>query len=221
MLLIRLNNPLSNVSSSCQILEEEWQELSDQQVHQLLMQIDSQTLRAQHIVATLLDFSGNRALKRSRQDVRELVQESLALLISQISSDIRILLEIDEGAWIMADRLRFQQVLVNMIKNAAEATLSAGTIRIKARRDELLGENGTTLEIEDDGEGISADHLKQVFDPFYTTKTIGKGTGLGLFVAHEIIIQHGGSVFVESQFGRGARFSIHIPDRSEDQEQNA
>jgi len=215
-----LNNPLSNISSSCQILEEEWQELPDQQVQKLLLQIDGQVLRAQHIVATLLDFSGNRALKRDRQNVREMVKESLTLLSSRISPEIRVSLEIDETTWIMADRLRFQQVLVNMIKNAAEATLSAGTIRIEARRDELPEGSGTTLEIEDEGEGIPAEHLKQIFDPFYTTKTIGKGTGLGLFVAHEIIVQHGGSVFVESQFGHGARFWIHIPDGPEELEEN-
>jgi two-component system, NtrC family, sensor kinase len=216
-----LNNPLSNISSSCQILEEEWNELPDQQVQQLLLQIDSQVLRAQHIVATLLDFSGSRALQRNRQNVRELVEESLALLGSQISPEMRVILEIDEVTWIDADRLRFQQVLVNMIRNSAEATHSAGTIRIEARRDEFPEGTGTTLEIEDDGEGIATEHLKRVFDPFYTTKAVGKGTGLGLFVAHEIIVQHGGAVFVESQFGHGAKFWIHIPDGSEALEEDA
>jgi len=215
-----LNNPLSNISSSCQILEEEWQELPDQQVQRLLVQIDSQVLRAQHIVATLLDFSGSRALRRSRQNVRDLVQESLTLLGNQLSPEIRVTLEIDEATWIIADRLRFQQVLVNMIKNAAEATLSAGTVRIAAWREELPEGRGTTMEIEDDGEGIPAEHLKQVFDPFYTTKAVGKGTGLGLFVAHEIIVQHGGVVFVESQSGHGARFWLHVPDGTDEQEEH-
>lgn len=211
-----LNNPLSNISSSCQILEEEWQQLPAQQVQQLLLQIDGQVLRAQHIVAALLDFSGNRTIRRNRQNVRDLVQESVTLLGSQLSPEIRVILEIDGSTWINVDRIRFQQVLVNMIKNAAEAIHAAGTIRIAAWREEFPEGTGTTLEIEDDGEGIAAEHLKQVFDPFYTTKTVGKGTGLGLFVAHEIIVQHGAMVSVESQPGRGTRFWIHIPDGSKE-----
>lgn len=208
-----LNNPLSNISSSCQILAEEWGELPDPQIERLLGQIDSQVLRAQHIVATLLDFSGNRALQRRPENALALVQESLALLAGQLSPSIRIAIDINAGLPIDVDRLRFQQVLVNMIGNAAAATHADGSIRIAAWREEFPEGRGTTLEIEDDGEGIATEHLRQVFDPFYTTKAVGKGTGLGLFIAHEIITQHGGKVSLDSQAGEGARFWIHIPDR--------
>lgn len=207
-----LNNPLSNISSSCQILEEEWQELPDRQVQQLLAQVDGQVVRAKNIVATLLNFSANQPLKRKPENVRALVTESLALLTNQISPEIKVILHISESVCINVDHLRFQQVLLNIIKNAAEATHTVGTIHIEARKDDLPEGRGTTLEIEDDGEGISAEYLKKIFDPFYTTKSIGKGSGLGLFVAHEIVVQHGGVISVDSQPSHGTRFWLHIPD---------
>ncbi len=211
-----MNNPLSNISSSCQILEEEWHELPAGEVRRLLAQIDSQVLRAQHIVATLLDFSGNRALRRRREKVREIIDESLALIASQMPSHVRTIVDVDAGLTIDVDRRQFLQVLVNVIKNAVEASPVDGVIRISAWREELPEGRGTAVEIEDEGEGIACEHLRQVFDPFYTTKAVGKGTGLGLFVAHEIIAQHGGNVAVDSSPDGGARFWIHIPDTPDD-----
>lgn len=207
-----LNNPLSNISSSCQILEEEWQELPEPQVQKLLSQIDGQVLRAQHIVATLLDFSGSRSLQRRPEGLRELVEDSSRMLAGQISPGIALAIEVPAELRIDVDRRRFQQVLINMIKNAADATTDHGKVFISAWREDFPEGPGVTLEIADDGAGIPDDQLGHVFDPFYTTKAVGKGTGLGLFVAHEIISQHGGKLSVDSRLNEGTQFWIHIPD---------
>lgn len=216
-----LNNPLSNISSSCQILQEEWDELPDPEARQLLEQIDGQVLRAQRIVSTLLDFAGSRALQRRREDVRSLVEESLYLVGNEIGRPVTATVDISGDAGIDVDRLRFQQVLVNMIKNAAEAMAPGGTLSIRAWREDFPEGRGTTMEIEDEGQGIPPEALNRIFDPFYTTKPVGKGTGLGLSVAHEIVTQHGGALSVESHPGAGTRFWIHIPDSGERAEENA
>ncbi|HJW24693.1 MAG TPA: ATP-binding protein [Rhodocyclaceae bacterium] len=210
-----LNNPLSNISSSCQILQEEWEELPPPQARQLLGQIDHQVLRAQRIVSTLLDFSGNRSLRRHDENVRSLVEEAVQHVRHQIPEGVGVQIDIGDDIKANVDRLRFQQVLVNIIKNATEAVAGRGTVSIRAWREELPEGHGATLEIEDDGQGITPESLKRVFDPFFTTKPVGKGTGLGLSVAHEIVTQHGGVIAVDAGATGGARFWIHIPDSSE------
>jgi two-component system NtrC family sensor kinase len=215
-----LNNPLSNISSSCQILQEEWEELPPSQARQLLGQIDHQVLRAQRIVSELLDFSGNRALERQSQDARGLVEEAVQHLRNQIPNSVGVDIDIRDGIQLDVDRMRFQQVLVNILRNATEAVSPQGTVRIRAWREELPEGRGATLEIEDDGSGISPENQKRVFDPFFTTKAVGKGTGLGLSVAHEIVTQHGGIIAVDSGTDGGARFWIHIPDSIEGTEKH-
>jgi len=207
-----LNNPLSNISSSCQILQEEWSDLPAQNVQALLVQIDHQVLRAQRIVSDLLDFSGGRSLKLNNENIRSLIEEALQLVGYQIRGTVRANIDINGDMQINVDRMRFQQVLVNLIKNATEAIQSDGTIYIRARRDTFPAGLGTTLEIEDDGHGIPPECLKRVFDPFFTTKAVGKGVGLGLSVAYEIVTQHGGVLAVDSRVGGGSRFWMHIPD---------
>lgn len=209
-----LNNPLSNISSSCQILQEEWEELPDAQAHQLLGQIDHQVLRAQRIVSDLLDFSRNRDLMRRSENIRSLVDEAIQHARNQIPGTVAIRLDIDDRLRMSVDRMRFQQVLVNIVKNAVEATDGKGNIQIRAWREDLPEGRGATLEIEDDGHGIAPDCLNRVFDPFFTTKPVGKGMGLGLAVVHEIVTQHGGTIAVDSGSAGGARFWIHIPDPS-------
>jgi signal transduction histidine kinase len=207
-----LNNPLSNISSSCQILQEEWNELPAQSVSQLLEQIDHQVLRAERIVSALLDFSGNHVLRRRRENVRSLVEEALQHVQFQIRRAVPVRISIDGNQEIDVDRMRFQQVLVNIIKNAAEAIGSDGTVFIRAKRVESIEGWRSILEIEDDGPGIPVEYLTRVFDPFYTTKEVGKGTGLGLSVAHEIVTQHGGLLTASSGQKSGTCFHIEIPD---------
>ncbi|MBS1129445.1 MAG: ATP-binding region, ATPase-like:Histidine kinase, region:Histidine kinase N-terminal [Proteobacteria bacterium] len=207
-----LNNPLSNISSSCQILQEEMNELPDEQIRTLLGQIDDQVMRSQRIVSALLNNSGSGSLERRSQNVLLLLDETLTLLRNQIPASIVVKLEVAKDVVVVIDRTRFQQVLINVIKNAAEAIHGEGNIVLRAWREEFPEGRGTTFEIEDDGEGIAGEPALRIFDPFYTTKPTGKGIGLGLFVASEIVTQHGGTIAAESVVSGGTRIWIHVPD---------
>jgi signal transduction histidine kinase len=176
---------------------------------ELLGLIDGQVLRAQRIVDTLLDFARDRQFARRSEALRPLLDEVLLLLRSELAGEPRIDLRIPPGLSIDVDRQRFQQVLLNLLKNAVDAAGLQGRVVLTAAPDER---GGVTVSVQDDGPGISAAALPRIFDPFYSTKPVGQGTGLGLFIVHEIVSQHGGTVSVESEPGRGARFSVHVPD---------
>lgn len=207
-----LNNPLSNISTSCQILLEEQDDMPPDIRHDLLTQIDGEVLRAQRIVSTLLDFARERQYERVQTPLRQLVEEVLQLTRSLTPPDAIILDDVPEGLQIDVDRQRFQQVLINLLQNAAGVIGSGGQIRISARRELRPEGEGTIIAVEDNGPGIAPENLPRIFDPFFSTKPVGKGTGLGLFIVHEIVGQHGGTVSVESEPGQGCRFSVHIPD---------
>ena len=207
-----LNNPLANSSTSCQILLEEQDDMPPDIRHDLLTQNDGEVLRAQRIVSTLLDFARERQYERVQTPLRQLVEEVLQLTRSLTPPDAIILDDVPEVLQIDVDRQRFQQVLINLLQNAAGVIGSGGQIRISARRELRPEGEGTIIAVEDNGPGIAPENLPRIFDPFFSTKPVGKGTGLGLFIVHEIVGQHGGTVSVESEPGQGCRFSVHIPD---------
>ena len=200
---------MTNISTSCQILLEEHDDLPPEMCHDLLAQIDGEVLRAQRIVSTLLDFAREKQYDRQPTPARQLVDEVLQLTRSLTPPDATITTDIGEALLVDVDRQRFQQVLINLLQNAADVIGPGGRIHIDARREN----NGTRISVADNGPGISPEDLPRIFDPFFSTKAVGKGTGLGLFIVHEIIGQHGGTISVDSQPGQGTRFSIHIPDQ--------
>ncbi|MBF0593134.1 MAG: hypothetical protein HQL02_13705 [Nitrospirae bacterium] len=227
-----LNNPLSNISTSCQILLEDLEQVDMQYFRELLSQIDEQTIRARNIVRSLLDFSRERDFKKDTIPLLRLFEETVAFLKRQLSTEVRIVIEIDEDVTIYADKQRIQQAFLNLIKNAAESITTDGEgkngnaqdgdIYITARRsseeERCLRRDGTCvfsgsvvdIGIKDTGTGIADNVLPRIFDPFFTTKDVGKGSGLGLFIVHEIIEEHGGCIRVDSQPQRGTTFKIRL-----------
>ena len=223
-----LNNPLSNISTSCQILIEELASSDSEFTRELLQQIDEQTGRARNIVRSLLDFARDREFKRESLPLAELIDETLRFIKGQIPSRAAIVIDIPTDITIQGDKQRLQQVFLNLSKNALEALEGAGEIRISAvqRSGRPPGEaarhfksvapcdlTGAAVEIEirDNGHGIPPHVLPRIFDPFFTTKDVGKGSGLGLFVVFEIIEEHGGCIAAESEPGKGTVFYIRLP----------
>jgi two-component system NtrC family sensor kinase len=98
-------------------------------------------------------------------------------------------------------------VLINLLKNAAQACGGHGRIMVTARQEA----DAVAIEVTDDGCGIAAGDLDHVFDPFFTTKDVGLGSGLGLFIVHDIVKKHGGSIAVRSEPGCGTTFLIRLP----------
>ncbi|MDP2029590.1 MAG: HAMP domain-containing sensor histidine kinase [Thiobacillus sp.] len=223
-----LNNPLSNISSSCQILLEEGETADPALRDELLEEIDAQTLRARNIVRSLLDFARDREIRREVLPLAPLIAETLRFVKGQVPSQVAVALDIPAEVRVVGDRQRLQQVFLNLIGNALEAVDGTGHVSLTARQHPVgqgvpAGRNllafgrcthtGEVVDIEvrDDGHGIPADQLPRIFDPFFTTKDVGKGSGLGLFIAFEIVEEHGGCVAVESEPGKGTVFHIRLP----------
>ncbi|MDA8337699.1 MAG: HAMP domain-containing sensor histidine kinase, partial [Nitrospiraceae bacterium] len=219
-----LNNPLSNISSSCQILVEELAEADMKYKKELLSQIDGQTDRARNIVRSLLEFSRDKEFKKERIPLKTLFEETIRFVKGQVPTKVGINLDIPDDIVIFADKQRIQQAFLNLIKNAIESIADEGGVFIKAQKrraiDKIeaeteiynylkyrgkctLEEDTVDIEIKDTGTGISQELLSKVFDPFFTTKDVGKGSGLGLFVVHEIIEEHDGCIAVDSKVGKG------------------
>ncbi len=232
-----LNNPLSNVSSSCQILMEELErpdrETLRAELQEWLEQIDSETERARIIVRTLLDFSREGAFRKQALGLKSLVEQTLRL-VGRRGHAARIQVEVPESLMVWADPQRLQQVLVNLIHNALDADPQRPVqVRVHGQRlpaaelkppeHGVCGRSGVPqartgtlvlIAVEDDGPGIPESVLPRIFDPFFTTKDVGHGAGLGLYVGQEIVQQHGGCIAVESRPGAGTRFLVALPDEA-------
>jgi two-component system NtrC family sensor kinase len=233
-----LNNPLSNISSSCQILTEEFEEGDAEHKKELLSQIDEQTERAKSIVRSLLEFSRDRkTFQKETLPLKKLLEETVLFLKSEIPPRIEMQLDIPSDIFILADKQRVQQVFLNLLQNAMEAIANEGRVSIRAQmctpskgkgQEEtceypkyrgrctgecpVVGADTVDIEIEDTGVGIPPDVLPKIFDPFFSTKdVVRKGAGLGLFIVQEIIEEHDGCIGVHSEVGKGTCFLIRLP----------
>lgn len=228
-----LNNPLGNISTSLQLVAEEGIGGDTQLVREWLQQAESETARAQNIVRGLLHYSRQQPRGPKRVEclpLARIVEGSLDLIRATLPAD-RVALEIPAGLELSVEPERLQQVLVNLLRNAFEAGGPEVRVTVRADRGRLaaLGPGPDThavgalltatqpdapvvrLTVEDDGPGIAADALDHVFEPFFRARTEGTGSGLGLFVAQEIVQEHGGAIGVAASDRGGARFSIWLP----------
>ncbi len=203
-----VNNPLSNISSSCEILIEDLDHADKEWQKDLLGKVLEQVDKARGIVRNLLEFSRNKEFLKESFNLKEVLEKTLSLLHGQIPSSVQVVAEMDQDLTIFADQQRIQQAFINLITNAVQAIDGEGTVRIAAhnRRD------GTVhVVIRDSGQGIAEKDLPRIFDPFFTTKDVGHGTGLGLFITHDIIVRHGGTIAAKSTPGHGTTFVVRIP----------
>ena len=231
-----LNNPLSNISSSCQLLLEELESASAKQLKTWLKQIDSETERARRIVLALLDYGRQQELDLQPVRLTSVIEKTRLLLGNPMrNKGVSLLVEVPEDLRVRADTQRLQQVFINLLRNAMDAGVGNTNIRIKASgcakllpplpdNAEVLGDpNGyqvhgksyTQIVVEDNGSGISADSLANIFDPFYTTREPGHGMGLGLYITQEIIMEHQGCIAVTSSADEGTRFFLRLPCEGE------
>ncbi|MEW6110418.1 MAG: ATP-binding protein [Nitrospirota bacterium] len=206
-----LVNPLSNIYSSSQILLEEIDVADREYQKELLTQIEQESDRARKIARSLLEFCRDRDIKKELLPLKKLFEETMTFVSGDKPSTVEIILDIPAGIAVYADKQRIQQAFLNLMKNAIEAIPSEGKVIVNAR--ENYGDGFVNIEICDTGVGIDAGHLSRIFDAFYTTKDVGKGSGLGLFITHEIIKENNGSIEVESRIGKGTAFLVKLPGR--------
>ena len=206
----QLNNPLNNISTSCQILMEEGPEAEPAFARRLLGNIDQEVARARDIVKGLLEFSRAKEFERKPTALADVVARSVGLVSSQVPAGVEILRAVPEDIVIPMDAQRMQEVFINLLINALQALKDgSGRISITARAD---AENGqAVITVADTGAGIAPDDLARIFDPFFTTKDVGKGTGLGLSIVFGIVEQHQGEIGVESAPGQGTSFIVRLP----------
>lgn len=211
-----LNNPLSNISTSAQILDEEIEGENFTFKKNLISQIEVQSDKARDIVKTLLEFS--RVKEFSKQNIRllELLEETLMLIRGQLPTDVNVSVDVPDYMEVFADKQRLQQVFLNLIKNGIDAVGETGNVWVSATETKKDGGREIEIIVEDDGPGINPEALKKIFDPFFSTKDVGKGSGLGLFIVHDIIEWHGGKISVESMPGQGTTFIIWFPKQEEE-----
>lgn len=205
----QLNNPLANISSSCQILQEEIEESDVVFKRELLLQVEKEVDRAKAMVHSLLEFSRKKEFKSKPLPLKELVTETIRLIQGDIPTKVDLQVDIPEYCWIVADKQRIEQAILNILKNSIDAMPDEGSIMISAREDQDAGT--IELRIRDTGFGIEPDVIKRIFEPFFTTKDEGKGSGLGLFVAREIVEEHEGVIEVASVPGTGTTFTLRLP----------
>ena len=205
----QLNNPLNNISTSCQIALDEF-DSGDKVLHRrMLHNIDQETMRARDVVKSLLEFARTQDFSPREASLAEVVQKSILLAKSQIRPDIMVCVDIADDLTIPMDVQRMQEVFINMIINATQAIERQGQITLAAAIDTAAHE--VVIEIRDTGKGIPAKQQAKIFDPFFTTKEVGLGTGLGLSVVYGIIQQHSGTITVQSSPGQGTSFFIRLP----------
>jgi two-component system NtrC family sensor kinase len=210
-----LNNPINNIVLTAEALKEDFPSLGQEEALGLIQDILVQSERASEIVKGLLDFSRSEHPEFDRLSIAEVVHDTLKLVRNQLAlSGIQVEEEYPPGLpSIHGDRKSLQQVFLNLFINAIQAMLEGGNLAIRA----YPSEDGHWLRVEvrDTGVGIDPEHLPRIFDPFYTTKQVGRGTGLGLSVTYGIVEKHGGHIEVQSQKGQGSTFTVILPVLSE------
>jgi signal transduction histidine kinase len=202
-----LNEPLGNILGFAQLAKKS-PELPEQ-VEKDLKNIESASLHAREIIKKLMTFARQLPSQKTLVNLNDVVTDGIYFFEARCAkADIELAYRLAfDLPKIAADPGQINQVLVNLVVNAIQAMPNGGVLTVETR----LNDDGICLVVEDTGAGISEDIKSQIFLPFFTTKDINEGTGLGLAVVHGIVTSHGGRITVETEKGKGTRFLICLP----------
>jgi len=212
-----IRNPLAGIAAGVEYLKKSFTKGTPEDTNVEFVQ--NEIARLDRIVGDLFTVTHPKRLSPRRSEVQEVVDLSLQSL-QPVIGEKKLRVE-----WVLPERVpaamidpdQMQQVFINLVKNAAEASPTGGRIRLRvwlgsAEPDgprEHEGPPSLCLAVEDEGPGIPVEHRQSLFEPFFTTKP--GGTGLGLYVSHDIVKRHGGSLRARSEPGRGASFVVELP----------
>ena len=211
-----INNPISGVLNLSMLLQRMLK--ADgvpperlEEFRKYLTQVTNETARVGRIVSDLLAFSRRSKPQRAPTDLNRVVRTTLSLVQHRMKlSNVEVETELPDGLpTVPGDASQIQQVVLNLLLNAAEHTQVKSERRVKVATS--TGEGFVRLTISDNGEGIQPENLPKIFHPFFTTKSEGKGVGLGLAVSYGIVEAHGGEIEVSSKVGEGAAFTVSLP----------
>lgn len=221
------NNMLTGILGSADILEYRLNQKDTSQLSQYVGMIKETAQRAARLTGQLLDFSRKSELSREIIDLNQLLKDVVQLLERTVNTKIRIELEAEPDLTVSGDVDSIHNGLLNLGINARDAISESGTISYQARCVKITEaqrlEWGLTLpqedfvciRITDNGCGIPPEHLEQIFDPYFTTKKQGRGTGLGLAAVYGMIREHLGHISVSSEPGLGTTFELFLPQSRE------
>lgn len=202
-----LNEPLANILGFVQLI------LNNQEIPEEtstdLRKIEKASLHAREVIRKLLFFGRQMPTKKSEIDINKIVTDGLYFLESRCAKEgIELIKELAPNLpKIYSDQAQIHQVIVNLIVNAIHAMPEGGTLTIRT----VLRDDNVIIEVEDTGKGIAEEIRKKIFLPFFTTKEVGDGTGLGLSVVHGIVTSQNGKIEVESKVDKGSRFIVSLP----------
>jgi two-component system NtrC family sensor kinase len=213
-----INNPLAIINESAGYLRTVLQKKDLAEIpyraffDKALEKIETSVKRARTITHQLLADVGKNEQVLAEIDMQALLSETVQLIRRDAGSKgIRANLEADwSQRTLWADPNQIRQVLINLLNNAIHATDKDGEITVRLQ----WTDTGASIDIIDSGTGIPKENLDRIFEPFFSTKAPGKGTGLGLFVSRDIVEKFGGKLTVESQLGEGTCFSLYIPNQN-------
>ncbi|MBN2545439.1 MAG: hypothetical protein JXB50_06560, partial [Spirochaetes bacterium] len=202
-----LNEPLCNILGFVQLMQKD--HTLSKKIKRDLEKILSASLHAREIVRKLLIFARQMPTKKSQININQLIREGIYFLKSRCEKEnIDLSLSLDENIpELIIDPSQLNQILINLVVNSIQAMPNGGKLNIKTS----LENDNILFIVEDNGIGMDEKTLKQVFIPFFTTKEIGQGTGLGLPVVHGIVSSYGGTINIESKIGTGSKFTIQLP----------
>lgn len=206
-----LNNPINNISLTAESFEELYGENVDDDGREMLRDILGQAERAADIVKNLLDFSRTERPVFEELAPSKVIGSSIALVKNQFRiAGVYLETTVEDALPHIAGNLRnLQQVFTNLLLNAIQASPAEGTVAVRVERED----EGRLVRfsVRDSGSGVPPEIRQQIFEPFFSTKEVGKGTGLGLAVSYSIIKRHNGRIDVQGEAGEGAEFVVRIP----------
>ena len=213
-----LNEPLGNILGFAQ-LAKKCPGVPASAEHDI-GKIEAASLHAREIIRKLLVFARQAPPQRTQVNLNQIVKEGLYFFESRCAKEGIELVQLLSADLpeITADPGQLNQLLVNLVVNALQSIPGAGKITVQTR----FCDHNVLLSVEDTGTGMSKEVLDKIFVPFFTTKDVGHGTGLGLPVVYGIVTTHGGSINVKSEPGCGTRFEIQLPvAKSDNTEESA
>ena len=202
-----LNNPLGDILGFAQ-LASNYPDLPEE-VYQDLVKIVKSTLYAREVIKKVLFFSRQTHPRETKTNLNRLIQDWMDFFEFRCAqNNIEIVLKMDETLpCVSGDPAQLNQVLINLVVNAIHAMPTGGTLTINT----ATKENRVSIKVQDTGQGIDEAIKDKIFLPFFTTKDVDQGTGLGLSVVYGIVNEHGGIVHVDSRVGAGSTFEIELP----------
>ena len=204
------NNLLSSIIGASQLLEDRLQQQPEQA--ELVRAITDSARRGAAQVRRLMTLTRVPSLQHGAVDLHHVVRQLLQLTRRNLRENISLAVELDpQAAWIDAEAVQTESALLNLILNAQDAMPQGGVIRLSSRRDQAEAGERIVVAVEDTGTGMDSALVQRLFNPFFTTKAPGRGSGLGLAMTHSFMRQLGGHVSVSSRPGSGSRFELWFP----------